>query len=206
MEIQIPNELREMIGLKCCTAKLALDNGLRIEFGNKVLHYHSKLLNKDMFHGEWSLLSTWSSWRVVKNNTIVCSAYDDEEFIESLIKSLLDSKLQNIIQCSNFDFSLVFDNGLTVEFFGVSDINYAVEVKCKDGDFFEFKASHGWTKVASTVCEELTRDEAILAKHSEKFNQRWENYIPKGETPSLYRMRIFRTANRKISFLGLWIM
>jgi hypothetical protein len=80
MNIQIHDKLREMIGLKCCTAKLTLGKGLRLQFGNQVFHYHSKRQDKDVFRGEWDLISKWSFWRVVKDNKIVCSEYDGEEF------------------------------------------------------------------------------------------------------------------------------
>ena len=76
MKFQIPDNLTKMIGLKCCAAKLVLDKGLRIEFGKQVFHYHSKRRGKDVFRGKWDLISKWSSWRVVQDNRIACSACD----------------------------------------------------------------------------------------------------------------------------------
>lgn len=184
MDIPIPDKLREMIGLQCCGAKLALGKGLRIEFGKQVFNYHTKSQNKDVFHGEWDLISKYSSWRVVKDKKIVCSEYDGEEFSEPYVKSLLTGNLQNIIQDSTFDFSLVFDNGVKVQFFGISNMDCAIEVSCLNNIFFEFIAGHGWTEKTSTSCEGLTKNEEILAEHSERFNNRWGELVPQSETCS----------------------
>ncbi len=67
MNTQMSDKLLKLKGLKCCDAKLALCNGLRIGFGNKVFSHHSKLTGKDIFRGEWKLISKYSSWRVVQN-------------------------------------------------------------------------------------------------------------------------------------------
>ena len=184
MNIQIPDNLRKMIGLKCCAAKLTLDKGLRIEFGKQVFRYYSKGQGKEVFRGEWDLISKWSSWRVVQDSRIACSACDGEEFSEPLVKSLLIGKLQNIIQESTFDLSLVFDNGVKVEFFGISDTDCAIEVWCSDNIFVEFIAGQGWTEKTSTSCEGLTKDEELLANHSEKFHQRWGDLVPQNENCS----------------------
>jgi hypothetical protein len=181
MNIQIPDKLQGLLGLKCCIAKLALSNGLRIGFGNKVLSRHSKNMNRKIFSGEWELVSEFSSWRVLQDNRIVCSDCDGEEFSEPIVKSLLTGRLQDMIQKSRFDFSLVFDNGVTVDFFGISDTERAVEVWDPENIFFEFKAGQGWTEGISTSVEGLTKEEEILTNHSEKFHERWGEVVPRGE-------------------------
>lgn len=182
MDIQIPDKLQGMIGQKCCNAKIGLGKGLRIEFGKQVFSYHSKRQGKDVFHGKWDLTSEWSSWRIVQNDRIVCSIDDGEEISEPLIQTLLIGNLQDIIQNSIFDFSLLFDNGIKVEFLGLSNVDCAFAVRCPDNVFFEFLAGNGWNEKISTSCEGLTTEEELLANHSEKFGQRWSDLVPQGDS------------------------
>lgn len=185
MNIQRPSKLKELIGLQCCAVRIGLGKGLRIEFGNRVFNYHSIRQGKDVFHGEWDLISEWSSWRIVQNDKIVCSIDDGEEISEPLIQTLLIGKLQDIIQDSMFDLSLLFDNGITVEFLGLSNMDCAFSVRCPDNIFFEFMAGNGWIEKISTSREGVTKDEELLANHSEKFDQRWSDLVPKGDSSGL---------------------
>jgi len=182
MDIQIPDKLQGMIGQKCCNAKIGLGKGIRIEFGKQKFNYRSKSQCKDVFHGAWDLISEWSFWRIVQNDRIVCSIDDGEEISEPLIQTFLLGTLQNIVQDSMLDASLLFDNGRKVEFLGLSNLECSFAVRCPDNVFFEFIAGNGWNEKISTSCEKLTKDEELLANHSEKFDHRWSAFVPKGDS------------------------
>lgn len=181
MNIQIPDKLSKMIGEKCYSAKLVLSKGLRLDFGGQFFHYHSKLRCKDIFRGEWSLTSNWSFWRVFKDSKIVCSAYDEEEIIAPSIKSLLNGEVQEIVHTSIYDLTLIFENGIQVEFLGISDKDYPLEIWCPDNVFLEYSADNGWIEKSASSCERLTKEEELLSKHSERFHERWGELIPQCE-------------------------
>lgn len=126
MNNQLFDKLLKLRGLKCCDAKLALSSGLKISFGDKVFSHRSKLTGKDIFRGEWELISKYISWRVVQGNRIACSDCDGEELSDPIITSLVGRQLIEVVQNSQFDLSLVFDNEIELDFFGNSDTEFAL--------------------------------------------------------------------------------
>ena len=135
-----------LIGKECCRVSVGAFKSLSMGFGKRVYHHNDKLV--DTYFGEWEIGTFYCSWRVIKNNKILCGASDSVDSIDDLNRSINCIQFGSIISISIFsgiDVRIEFDNGVFVDFLAtISDEDEYFHIFCPDNVYIELSSEGKW--------------------------------------------------------------
>ncbi len=179
----IPDVLSELIGLSCCQARISIGNQLVLDFGNKIFYDEPTL--KGLFHGEWTLSSEMSSWRLIKDNNIIYGDGDGEGEgvmyadvdLNLLLQNLVGHSLIDISNISLYDVRFSFDSSYEVHFMAQSRKGYYLSILAPKDQFIAFEPGNKWVQESSLIPMEFTEEEKIYNNHSEHCYKRWQKVI-----------------------------
>jgi hypothetical protein len=108
--------IKQIVGKKCCRKKVGEFKSLSLGFGIKVFH-HNPRLNND-YYGEWEVGSYFTTWRVIRDDRIICASRDpvDRDELDAVVKNIELGNLLSIGEVSNIDVRLYFDSSIMIDF------------------------------------------------------------------------------------------
>lgn len=180
MSIGFEEVRSNLIGLKTCYFKVGYGSKLKLGLGEKVYYDNEKLKGK--FLGEWNIFSLHCSWRILKDNIIICGYDDDIEFCNDSIDKLEIGNIKNISQSSEMDLSIEFNSGLLIDYFCQSTYEPIVVILSKTRQVTLELTQQGWIKPdPKETPAKLNKIEEIICAYSEVCNKRWNSIVPQRE-------------------------
>ena len=137
-----------MFGKSCCRQTVGHPRGLRLGFGEKIYHGNAKL--NDSYYGEWEIGTYYASWRILRNNKILCASGDLVESLgelEAIVKKCDFGRIVSLNHMTDFDLRAEFDSGLSVDFLAtISDDDECFTIIYEPGHMaVQFAVGTGWT-------------------------------------------------------------
>lgn len=174
---EIFNEIyANLIGKECCSIRIGFGSMLRIGIGEKVFYENPKLKGK--FHGEWDIISRSCSWRIVKENKILCGDNDDIEECSNIVNKLTCGRVKDIFQTFEPDLTIQFDNNIHIEYFSNSLDDNQLIIMSRNKISYDLTVD-GWIKENNDKhSQTLSQIDEFISKYSEECNKRWEKVIP----------------------------
>jgi hypothetical protein len=153
MSSHIEEFLKPMFGKPCCRQRVWRYRSLHLGFGKKIFH-GKKLV--DTYYGEWEIGTYSWSWRILKNEKILCSSGDTINSVDALnavVEKIDFGRIVGLKQLTDLDVRAEFDTGLAVDFIKtIKDedeffhIFYGPKGRRKPGNMvIKFSIGTGWT-------------------------------------------------------------
>jgi hypothetical protein len=154
MSTQIEEFLKPMFGKPCCRQRVWRYRSLHLGFGKKIFHGEKNLV--DTYYGEWEIGTYYWSWRILKNEKILCGSGDLVKSIDALnavVEKIDFGRIIGLKQITDLDVRAEFDTGLAVDFLEIRsdeeesfDIFYGPRGIRKPGNMvINFSIGTGWT-------------------------------------------------------------
>lgn len=176
VDIKIPEILNELIGYKCCEARVGYADSLVLGFGEKNCDDRGKIYN---FDGEWELRTDSCTWRLNLQDNIIFGYYDEIEENDKILNMLLSLKLIKITQISSSDIMLTFENGYDVFLLAQSKDTDLFGIFAPQNRYIGFNPINKWyTKSSDEPAEGLSEEEKLFNQHTKMCCKRWESKIP----------------------------
>lgn len=148
MDTIINKHINLLLGNRCCRRQVGNNRSLSLGFGKKIYHDEPQTRLRDEFYGEWEIGTYYRSWRVIKDNKIICGSNDSVDSIEELDAALnqIDFGIvESLVQTSSFDVRVNLDNGISVDFLStIKDDDEIFHLFCPDNLCVIFSIHAGW--------------------------------------------------------------
>jgi hypothetical protein len=175
MEI-IENIEENIIDLPCTNAKIGYADVLKLSFGKKLFYENSKLRNA--FYGQIEISIETFSWRILKDELIVCGSSDDYKNAENGLKKIIGKKIV-ALKTENNSIQITLDTNYKIE---------AYKSTVEDDDLIFIDIEKGLSKSnyvfngkewKNYINPGLSKEELELNAFSELTNSRWKTKTPK---------------------------
>lgn len=173
---KMPIVLSGLIDTTCCQASVHVGNQLSLDFGNKI--YFNKPPLKGLFHGEWTITTEMSSWRLVRDDIVICGDGDGVDEQTSL-NELLGRVIVELSQTSLFDIRLLFDCGYEVHILAQSSAGYYASFFTPEDQVVTFGSDNEWLQGPVQALFKLGDMEEAIFKHSIDCAERWKRLVNK---------------------------
>jgi hypothetical protein len=143
---KIFNQIKPLLGKKCCRVMVGEPKSLRLGFGRKIFHHNERLY--DTYYGEWELGTYYCSWRVMKNNHILVAKDDSahRDILTKRLKKIVFGHLISIDQLTDIDVRISFDSGIVVDFIAtISDDDHYFHIFGPDHFYVDLSGNGKWT-------------------------------------------------------------
>jgi hypothetical protein len=135
-----------LLDSECCGQRVSWLRSLSVEFGKKIPHNNPK--SNDKFVGEWRVGTFQSTWRVVKDEVLVCASQDFGDSAADLdvaFSKLKFDRFKAIEIVSKFDIRVHFYNGVHIDFLGaISDDDEIFHIFGPDSLYVGYSIVNGW--------------------------------------------------------------
>jgi hypothetical protein len=143
----MPDIITSVYGKPCCKQRVWRHKSLTLGFGERIFHGNSKLI--DNFWGEWEIRTYCNSWRVIKDQKVICGSNDTVDSIEELDAALGQIAFGRILsltqEASGIDIRARFDTGIIVDFLTtISEDDETVSIFCPGKICVTFSPAEGW--------------------------------------------------------------
>ena len=77
-KISLDDVKNKILGLKSCYIRVGYGGHLKLGLGEKKFYSNSELKGK--YHGEWDIISRSCTWRIRRENIMLCGDGDEIEY------------------------------------------------------------------------------------------------------------------------------
>lgn len=176
-KISLESVKKKLIGLKSCYIVVGYGGHLKLGLGEKIFYKNTELKGK--YHGEWDILSRQCTWRVRRESTILCGHEDEIEYSRVKLHSLELGAVMDILQREIFDFTIIFDSGIIIDYFMNMTYDPQLQISCNPNIAYEL-TEDGLIEIDP---HELNRKsleiDSVLNVYSEECCKRWSNLVCK---------------------------
>lgn len=179
-KISLENIRDKILGLSSCYIRVSYGGLLRLGLGEKRFYKNSEM--NGMYHGEWDIISRECTWRIRRNNVVLCGQGDEIEYSSEKALSLSLGTVVGVEQREIFDLTIIFDSGIIIDYFMNMAYEPQLQIICNPVSAYEL-TEEGFIEIDPLeLFKKSSEIDCTLKVYSDDCCKRWDKLVVKADT------------------------